>query len=47
MFRILGLPRFSGCLGQITGYVIVAMAAAFVMHLLRLGWQAKFGVTIL
>lgn len=47
MFRFLGLPRFSGCLGLVTGYVIVAMIASLAMHLLRLGWQSKFGVTVI
>lgn len=47
MFRLLGLPRFSGCLGYVTGLVILAMAASLSMHLLRIGWQTKFGITVL
>ena len=47
MFRLLGLPRFSGCLGQVIGYMIVAMTASLLMHLLYIGWTTKFGVTVI
>lgn len=47
MFRLLGLPRFGGPVGQASGYILIAMLASFTMHLLRLGWQAKFNITVI